>query len=169
MTKADSTYQNTKVHLPQGGGTLSVDSDGKFSFFGTEVTGQQLYNLLYSPLQNTIIVNTTSVLSVVNLPANNGTIIFSIAVSADDASAWLTSGAKEGQELIMMTRGACSTASVFISMSGVSVIGFISGDVSSISMHCSAASQAFIRLRCLDDDCWSVMELSGQTTVNAST
>lgn len=168
MTKADSTYQNTKVQLPQGADRLSVDSDGYFDFFGTTVTGQQMYNQLYSPLQNAIIINSVGALSVINLPADTGYIIFSITDAASNASAWLTSGAKEGQELTLMTRGGGSIGSVFISTSGVTIVGLLSGDVSSIQMHQSAASQAFVKMVCFTDGEWSIIETTGQVTLQAS-
>ena len=168
MAKADSTYQNTKVQIPQGADRLSIDSDGLFDFFGSTITGQILFNVLYSRSIRQVILNSAGVLSTVNLPADTGYVIFSIADAASNASAWLTSGAKQGQRMTLMTRGAGSTGSVRISTSGVTIKGLLSGDVSTISLHTSAGSHAMVELVCFTDGEWAVVDFRGNLTLNAS-
>ena len=164
MSKADNTFQNSKVQLPQGADTLSIDSDGKFSFFGNEVTGENLNAILYGAMQNAVIANSAGVLSVLNIPANTRLVIFSMTDAASNASAWLTSQVKKGQQLTLVTRTGL-VASVFISMSGVTLIGTYSGSLSSISLQCSAASQAYLHLLATADDTWSIIGINDSTVV----
>ena len=162
MSKTDNTYQNSKIQLPRGADTLDVDSDGKFSFFGNEVTGETLNALLYVAAQNQVIANSAGVLSTVNIPANTRLVVFSLADAASNASAWLTSQVKKGQRMTLVTRAGL-VASVFISMSGVTLIGTFSGALSSISLQCSAVSQAYLDLLATADDTWSIIGISDST------
>jgi hypothetical protein len=161
MTKADDTYQNSKVQLPQGADRLSIDSDGYFDFFGTTVDGQSLKNILAYPCTASIIANTGGVLSVVNLP-HVGTIILSIADAASNASAWLCSGVKAGQRLVIITRGIGSTGSVIISTSGVTINDT---RVSNISIRNSVDSMAIIELVGIGDEKWAVVSTVGGVTL----
>lgn len=161
MTKADSTYQNTKVQLPQGADRLSIDSDGYIDFFGYTADGQSLKNQLYFTALVSSIGNSlgagSGVLSVVNLP-NVGFIMLSLGDGASNASAWLCSGVKLGQRMIIMTAGVGSTGSVFISTSGVTING---GRVSNIRVRNSADSIAMIELVGIGDEQWAVVSTVG--------
>lgn len=161
MTKADSTYQNTKVQLPQGADRLSVDSDGYFDFFGTTVDGQSLKNqLAFAPLVSSIgnsLGAGSGVLSKINLP-NVGLIILSVGDGASNASAWLCSGVKLGQRLVIMTAGIGSTGSIMISTSGVTING---GKVSRIGVRNSADSIAMVTLLGIGDEQWAVTSVVG--------
>lgn len=167
MAKSDNTYQNTKVQIPQGADRISIDSDGLFDFFGNQITGQIMANLLYNRSRSQIIINSAGVLSTVNLPSDVGLIVFSIADAASNASAWLCSGAKQGQRVILMTRGRGSAGSVKISPSGVTIIGLLSGNLSSFNLRCSNASQALVELMCVSDETWAVMDFRGNVAFNA--
>lgn len=168
MAGRNNDYPNSKVGIEQDAERLFVDSDGNFNLAGSDVDGNDLKVRLYGNMQATVIINSAGVLSTVNIPSYHGLIIFSIADAASNASAWLTSCFK-GQELIIMTRGAGSTGSVFISMSGPTCYGFASGAISSIDIMNSAASAGFIRLIATDDDEWSVVEMNENlVTLNAS-
>lgn len=165
MTKADSTYQNSKVQLPLGADRLSIDSDGYFDFFGTTVSGQDLKNQLAFACLPSIIANSagagSGVLSVINLP-NVGLIIFSMGDACSNASAWLCSGVKAGQRMIILMRGVGSTGSVKISTSGVTI-----NDTrcSNISIRNSVDSMAVIELIGIDDEKWAVVSTLGGVTL----
>jgi hypothetical protein len=161
MTKADSTYQNTKVQLPQGADRLRIDSDGYFDFFGYTVTGDQLKALLYNAVAVSVIANSAGVLSTINLP-NAGVIIFSMADAASNASAWLTSGVQAGQRMVITFRGVGSTGSVKISTSGVTIND---GRCSNISIRNSADSNAVIELVGIGDEKWAVVSTVGGVTL----
>lgn len=162
MSKADSTYQNTKVQLPQGADRLSIDSDGYFDFYGDTVTGESLRAQLYNAANPVIIANSAGVLSTINLPISAGIIILSIADAASNASAWLTSGVVAGQRLVIVTRGIGSTGSVKISTSGVTINN---GRVSNIVIHNSADSAACVELLGVADEEWAVISTSGDVTL----
>lgn len=161
MTKADSTYQNTKVQLPLGADRLSIDSDGYFDFFGTTVDGQSLKNQLAYACLPSIIANSagagSGVLSIINLP-NVGLIVLSIGDGASNASAWLCSGVKAGMRMIIITRGIGSTGSVMISTSGVTIND---GRVSRIGVRNSVDSLAMIELVGIGDEQWAVVATVG--------
>jgi hypothetical protein len=168
MANPDNTYQNEKVGRLQGAETLFVKSDGYFNVDDTDLTGAELKTNIYTALQATIIINSAGVLSTINLPSQHGYVVLSITDAASNASAWLQS-CKKGQVMVVMGRGAGSIGSVLISLiTGVSLVGLISGDMSSISFHMSANSQPFIRLACLSDNEWSVIEKAGQVTLQVS-
>lgn len=176
------------------GGTLTVESGGKQilesgaelevqsgSFFdlqggaglylvssGNTITASQARALLWNPTQFSIIQESTGagsgVLSVINLPSA-GFIIFSMSDAASNASAWMTSMTGiPGQRMILLIRGGQSAGSVFISMSGVSVVGTLSGDLSSFSLQQSAThvSQGYVELLCTAADEWSIVNFRGQ-------
>lgn len=161
MATPDSTIQQTKVGILQGGDTIFVKSDGYFNVNGADLTGAQLRSLLYVGLQTSVIANSAGVLSVVNL-TSAGVQIFSIADAASNASAWFTSGPVAGQKMFLMMRGAGNAGSVFISTSGVSLVGTISTDLSSISLQNSAdiSSVGKLWLECFSDGEWSVVNRS---------
>jgi hypothetical protein len=74
-------------------------------------------------------------------------------------SAWLTSCVK-GQKLHINLQRFLGTVeslcSVFISLSGVSLVGFEAADLSSISLHNSQASGGFIDLIATADNEWAI-------------
>ncbi len=168
MAEIDSSYSSAKVGIEQGAETLYIKSDGQLKFFDQDVTGSELKALIGAQINVTTIINSAGVLSTTTIPSNTGFVILSIADAASDASAFLPS-CTQGQVMVLMARGVGSIGSVFISnLAGVSIVGFISGDMSSISFHLSANSQPFIRFACLSDNEWSVLETAGQVTLNAS-
>jgi hypothetical protein len=168
MSGPNGDYPNSKVGILQDADTIFADADGYFNFAGNRVTGQQLNDALYLPLQKTIIANSAGALSVINLPSTYGVIQFSLATAASNASAWLTSSPRAGQELILMMLADNSVASVFISTSGCTIIGNRFTDVSSLSLQQSAASNGFIRLKCFSAGVWSVIERNGATVERVS-
>ena len=158
MAKSDNTYQNTKVGYKSDG--FFMDDDGNFDFFGTgTLTGQQMRSLLYPKAQFSVIANSAGVLSAFNLPSA-GYIIFSIADAASNASAWLTSAPSPGQTMILLMRGLGSTGSVYISLSGVSLVGKITVNLSSISIQNSVGSSGWVELLCTAAGEWSILRYS---------
>jgi len=162
MAKSDNTYQNTKVQIPQGAEKISFDSDAELDFYSDSITGEQARDILYRATNTAIIANTAGVLSVINLPISAGTIVFSIADAASNASAWFTSGVKAGMRLFLVTRGVGSTGSIIISTSGVTIND---GRVSNIAMRNSADSAASVELRGIADEEWAVVSTSGDVTL----
>ena len=165
MAEQDSTYQ-PKVGFGQDNDGLYVREDGEFKFFDIDLTGAELKYLIWSKTYQTVIANTAGVLSVVNLPSA-GVVMFSIAAAASNASAWMTStSAIVGTEMILMLRGAGVVGSIFVSMSGVTVLGLHSAGLSSLKLHNSVAavSQAYVKLLCTATDTWSVMDKRGDVT-----
>ena len=163
MSKADDTYQNTKVQIPQGADRLSIDSDAFLDFYGDTVTGEEAKGVIYNAVNPVVIANSAGVLSVINLPISAGIIILSIADAASNASAWLTSGVKAGMRLFVVTRGIGSTGSVIISTSGVTIND---GRVSNIVVHNSADSAASFELIGVADEEWAVASTSGDVTLS---
>lgn len=161
MSKSDSTYQNSKVTIPQGSDRISFDSDGYMEFYdGNTITGEQLRTFQYTNKLNQIIAASGGAISVVNLPSG-GTVFLSLSNGCSNASAWLTS-CVAGAELYVVIRrngiGGESVGSVFISLSGVSLVGLTAQDLSSISLHNSSGSAGYIKFVCLSNNEWSVLE-----------
>ena len=148
MSKSDSTYQNTKVQIPQGADRLSIDSDGYLDFFSTTVSGDVLKKMLYSNQVQTEILASNTVLSSPNIPAN-GIVFLRLSETGSNLSAWLTS-CVAGDEVTIAIQNFLieSVLSVFISTSGCSVVGLQFSDVSNIGLHTSDNSAGFIKLKC---------------------
>lgn len=165
MSKSDSTYQNTKVQLPQGADRLSIDSDGYFDFYGDTVTGKILRDRLYNNHQKYITSTAAGALESTNLTA--GYYYLEMSSGASNASAWLPS-CTEGDEItvFVMDWSTESVLSVFISLSGCSLAGIQFSDLSSISIHNSAASCGWIKFKCFTDDEWSIVERAGAHLMN---
>ncbi len=161
-------YPNSEVGFQRDAQRIFITESGYFQFNidGTdfELTGLQLKTVLFMAGQTQVIANAAGVLSTTNLPSV-GLIVFSIADAASNASAWFTSGALAGQILEITTRGKGSTGSVFISTSGVSLVGIMSGDLSSITIYNSTNSHAYLKLKSLQDDEWSVLDFNGANVV----
>lgn len=161
MTKRDDTYQNSKVHLPQGADRISFDSDGYMDFFGeAEVTGSLLKKMLYDNHQAQTILTSALVMSTVNLPAN-GFVFLNLSVSVVNASMWLPS-CEVGDELVVAIKAYAlnSLNSVFISTSGCTVVGLVYSGVSHIDLQTSVASvgnKTIMRLKCFTDGEWTVI------------
>jgi hypothetical protein len=154
---ADNTYQ-TDIAVKQGGDA--------FLFFGNEVSATTLEGLLYRAKEVQTIANSAGVLSTVTVP-NVGTVIYSLATAASNASA-LIGGCVAGEEKIIFFKTTGAAASVlFSTVSGVILYGWI-GEVSSIAAHGSAASNPIIRLRGIDTDTWAIVDTAGQVTLNLS-
>jgi len=157
MSKNDSTYQNTKVQIPQGADRLSIDSDGYLDFFGTTVTGDILKKLLSSNQAQTIIRASNTVLSVSNLP-QNGLVFLRVSETGSNISAWLPA-CSVGDELTVAIQNFLveSVISVFISTSLCSIVGLEFSDVSNIGLHTSAGSDGILKLKCFTDSEWTVI------------
>lgn len=160
MAKYDDTYQNSKVYLPQDANVLAIDDDGFFGFSGgTTVSGAALkaYNYTNNLIQT--VATSAGSLSVVNLPSG-GTVFISASVGVSNASAWLTSCSTGARLRLVfrLTGGVDSVGSVFVSLSGVSLVGLTNQDLSSISLNTSAASAAFLELLAISDNEWAVVE-----------
>lgn len=175
MSKNNNTYQNTKIGFRQSNGpnqtdTLFADDDAIFEFYdgsnAHNASGKDMFAQNYVPAQVQVIADSAGVLSVVNLPISVGVIIFSTAQS--NASAWLTSGPVQGQVLEMFVRGTESTGSVFISMSGVTMVGTNVMDLSSISLHASTNSMGYVKLICTTDGQWSIATSERLTVLQRS-
>lgn len=174
MAGRDGKYPNAKVGFEQGAERLFVDSDGYFNFYSKDVSGAALRNVIYTRTQGTIMINSAGVLSDQGdgtappiLPSLQRVIVFSFTDAASNASARLCSGFV-GQELTLMTRGGGSTGSIVIycsghasGISGVVVVGLLSGELSSITMRNSAASTGMVKLVCTTDGTWAVVDFIG--------
>lgn len=170
MTKANDTYQNSKVTLLQGGDALSIDSDGYLDFFSTQVAGDVLKKILYTNhIKYSVLTSATAggaaQLSTVNLRC--GYNFLSPSVGASDASAWLPS-CTIGDEIVVVIRQGVeieSVISIFISTSGCSIAGGVFTDLSSISLHTSQLSSGWIKFKCFVDDEWAVIDRSTRQVV----
>lgn len=161
MGKYDNTFQNNKVYFPHAGDKLAFDSDGYLAFYdGNTITGDQLRTFLYTNQLYQVIAASAGKLSVINLPSG-GTVIFSLSIGCSNMSAWLTS-CLEGAKLFVTIRRngmtAESVGSVFISLSGVSLVGLSGQDLSSISLHNSDGSAGYIVFVAESDNEWAVVE-----------
>ena len=159
MAGPNNDQPNSKVGTTQDADRIWIDSDGFFAPNNTDLTGQQVYDELYLRTQNQIIINSAGALSVINLPSDVGYLKLSITAAASNASAWLTSGhARVGNEIIIQVGGDASVGSVFISTSGVSIVGIKFVDLSSISLLQSATSDGKVVLRSYTDDEWTIVD-----------
>jgi hypothetical protein len=158
-------YPNSKVGIKQGADTIFIDDDGYFNVDGVNVTGDQLRNALYAPMQIQRPVNSTLTTSYAdsqkNLISGVGVVIFSTTSNHINMSFWLTS-CLAGREVIMMIRAGSVTGAsgvIWVSTSGCSLVGIL-GDagISGFFLRGSAASQAYVKLKCLTDGEWSVVD-----------
>jgi hypothetical protein len=157
MAGPDNKYPNSKVGILQGAEKLFIDSDGYFSMNGNDVSGNQLDKFVQQRAQQITIINSAGVLSTINLPTGYDLIIVSVAAAASNASAWLCSETLAiGQKRLLLFRGD-SVGKVFLSTSGISVVGTMSGEISSISITNSATSFAWIQLLATDTSEWSII------------
>lgn len=168
---SNETYQNAKAGRSQGAEEIYVQEDGYFAFYNGDTSfrtsGAELRGTVYAAAQNTIIINSAGALSVTTIPSLQALVVFSITDAASNASAWMCS-CQKGQKMTIMTRGGGSIGSVLVStLSGVTIIGFLSGGVSTINMHQSAGSHAIVDFIATDEDEWSVVGVAGQVTLNA--
>jgi len=101
-----------------------------------------------------------AILSSPNLP-DGGVLVISASNGGVDLSAWLPS-CNAGAELLVLIRrngnGDISTGSVYISLSGVSLVGLSHQDLSSISLHNSNGSAGFIRFFAASANEWAVID-----------
>ncbi len=166
--KKDATFQNSKVQIPQGADRLSIDSDGYFDFFSTEVSGSLLKKLLYDNHQQQVILTSSLVMSTVNLP-QNGVVFLNISVSVVNASMWIPE-CSVGDELtvVLLNYPLNSLNSVYISTSGCTIVGMEYSGVSQIGLNTSVASvgtQPVVRLKCFTDGAWTVIGASPKQLV----
>lgn len=160
MAETSQTYK-TKVGIEQDAETIFVREDGNLKFYDTDFTGQELKDMLYTNNQKTEILTSGGKLSTVaNLTP--GVYYLRLSAGASNASAWLTS-CSAGDEVKVFLReySTESVLSVFISMSGCSLVGTHYSDLSSISLHTSDASAGWIVFHCYTAGEWSIMEKSG--------
>lgn len=161
MSKYDDTYQNEKVYFPQGGDKIAFDSDAYLAFYGNDtITGEQLRTFLYTNQLYQVIAASGGALSITNLPSG-GNVVLSLSNGCSNASAWLTS-CLAGARLFLTIRrngmGDASIGSVYISLSGVSLVGLSGQDLSSISLHNSGGSAGYIIFIAESDNEWAVVE-----------
>ena len=158
MAKSDSTYQNTKVQIPQGADRISFDDDGLMDFFGEHtVTGDTLKKILYENQQRTIIRSSNVVLSTSNLP-NNGFVFLKLSVGCSNISAWLGyPSVGDALNITIQNFLIESVLSVKISTSLCTIVGREISGVSNIGLHTSADSAGWIQLRCFTDGEWTVI------------
>ena len=149
---------NTDIALKQGGDT--------FQFFSEdyEVNATFLRAFLYGKTQVTTIANSAGVLSVTNVPLYDGTVIYSLADAASNASAYIQ-GAVAGQEKTIVFRTGAVGSIFFSTATGVTLMGPL-GEISSINAHGSAASMPYIKMVGTDTDEWAVVDTAGQVTLN---
>jgi hypothetical protein len=164
MTKANDTYQNTKVSILQGGDILSIDSDGYLDFFSTSVSGEMLKKLLYTNLYKYSVQTSAGRLSTVNL--RYGITYIAPSETCSNMSAWLPSCTVGDEILIILKQnpGLESVCSLRISTSGCSIAGNVFRDLSTISLHTSNLSSGWIRFKCFTDNEWSVVDRSSRQT-----
>lgn len=184
MSEISNTYQND-VGFIQGGGGMYIKETATFKFYDTDFTGLQMKNFLQTQFNGElIIINSTTVVSANGgsdppiIQSGYGFIVFSLANGVTNGSARMFSG-RAGQEVIIVTRGAGNNCSVKIFFSGAAAADTLSGvactgtggaALSSIDINNSAASQAFLRLKCFSDGTWCVIDKNYNTvTENAYT
>lgn len=155
--KSDNSYINSKVYLKRDADRLCIDSDGYFDFFTTTVDGNTLKKMLYSNQQKTTIYSSNVVLSDPNLP-QNGFVFLVLSVGCSNISAWLPA-CSAGDELTVVIHNYLveSVLSVFISLSGCSLVGQQYADLSNVGLHTSDDSAGILRLKSFSDGEWSVV------------
>ena len=178
MAGRDGRYPNTKVGFEQNNNAnavdrLFIDFDGFFNVCGAigggDISGAQMYEALYKPF-NTIyrpILSTTAgslATSMVNLPSNTATAIFSVTSNWINVSFWLTSCVVGRTANLICRAGSATGASaiIWVSTSGCSLISPATGGlISGFFMRTSSNSQAFIELKCYINNEWTVVDTKG--------
>jgi len=163
MAKRDSTYQNARVNLLQGGDYISIDSDGYLDFFGYSVTGIQAKNALYDRLQVSAIATgaVSTALSVLNQPKNTKYITISMTSTCISALFWLTSCMAGEEAWIIVRSGSTASGAVYLSTSGCSLVGWRGNALSGLTLNNSIASAPAVHLVCLTTNEWSVIGIRG--------
>lgn len=161
MGKVDSTHQNNKVYFSQGGDRLAIDDDGLLEFYGEHtLRGDDAKIWMIANNDRVIIAGSNGALSTVNFPSA-GLLFVSLSAGGSNASAWLPSCYAGARLRIICRRNgmaAESIGSVFVSLSGCSLVGLDYQDLSSISLHYSDGSAAFIEFVSYTDNEWTVVQ-----------
>jgi hypothetical protein len=170
MTKANDTYQNSKVTLPQGADTLSIDSDGYLDFYGTSVAGSVLKKFLYTnhikySVQTSATGGGAAQLSTVNLRV--GVNFIAPSVGGSNMSAWLPSCTIGDEITVMLGHGPLleSVLSLYISTSGCSILGQVFRNASGVSLHTSNLSTGWIKFKCFVDGEWAIVARAGRQVI----
>jgi len=165
MTKANDTYQNSKVTLPQGADRISIDSDGYLDFYGTTVIGSLAKKFLYTNHIKYSVQTTAAVLSVVNLRV--GVNFLAPSIGGSNMSAWLPSCTIGDEITVMLGHGPLveSVLSLYISTSGCSILGQVFRDASGVSLHTSNLSTGWIKFKCFVDGEWAIVARAGRQVV----
>lgn len=177
MAEISNTYQND-VGFIQGGTGMYIKETATFKFYDTDYTGAQLRNYLETQYNGELVIINSGTLVSDNggssppiIQSNYGFIVFSIATGVTNGSARMFSGLA-GQEVIIVTRGAGNNCSVKIFFSGAAAADALSGAqcvgtggafLSSIDINTSAASHAFLRLKCFTAGTWCILDKNYNT------
>lgn len=159
----DETYQ-TKTYHERGGGAFVFGSGGE----GRVESG----GTIRSPV---IVINpsaTADCFSVVELPISYGTLIFSGGAGANWSGSCRLGSCSVGADLMIMIRGddtgtfTNEGAVLDFSISGTPCILLLStgGAGSGWEMFCSAASDAWVHIKCFTDGIWSIVGTGGTVT-----
>lgn len=160
----------TKVYLKQGGDELVGADGGKFNmedgfsfFFDGDVEVEQ--ENLKAFLQGAVTTQTigqgaaSTVFSVLNLPSRVKYFFLSMTSTCINASVYLCSGVIAGDWMYIIVRsGSCASGVATVLLSGVSLVTFAGADNSKIVLNNSTNSFGAVKLVCLADGVWSVVD-----------
>lgn len=159
----DESYQ-TKVYQERGGDRYVAGSGGAIA---VESGGAIVPRVVIIGIPS---VSATGlglgVLSVVNLPFSHGTVIFSAESNLVNTSFWLTP-CSVGADVMLRVRGDLTgtftneSTIVEVSLSGCILLDSLGGAINSFEMHTSAASDAWVHLKCFEDNVWSIVAQGG--------
>lgn len=178
---ADTNYQ-PKLYRKQGGNELVIADGGEitgedggiidledgFSFWfdGEEELTQATMKAIFQGAVSVLTITngsapvaTSNTLSLPNIPSRYKYIIFSMYSGLVSASAYLTSGPKAGDYLYLMLKAtSCASGQIEIWKSGCSLAGPGGSELTTIQLNNSTNSRGCIKLTCLEDGCWSVLD-----------
>lgn len=181
-TNGDRQVVKSGGEIQGESGGIGDFQEGFLFFLGTDqetITAQKIGAFLRGRVNRTYIGQSqgagSGVLSALGgssppvLPSFNGYIVFSIggtAPSCNSASARMWTG-HAGEEVLMQIMGSMSTALILIcfsnsGFSGVSCQGRVNSKaaLSAMIIKASAASVAWVKLACITDGTWSIIDTS---------
>ena len=173
-------YQ-AKVGRLQDGDRFYVKDDGYFAFYDYEFTGEEMRNFIKSQDAKLEVQNSAGILSVIvgdggsspPVAPKYGYLIISAAAAGSNMSMRLPS-AHIGNILVIDGRLMNSDASVKIFASGVAgsgitgaaLVGLGSVAISNLALR-NDYSEAYVKMVCLEEGTWSVVE-KGLTVTEAA-
>lgn len=190
----DATYQTLVYHERDGeaqvvksggiirghsGGIMSAESGFIFTLASQDILTKDMTRVVHSrndPLVTIGAAAVSTALSVINLPANVRYVEISGTSTLLNGLFWLTSCSAGAEVFIRFGTSNTSNQStcIFVSLSGVLLLGSLGAALSSFSAYISASgggdnrSFAMVHMVAFQDDTWSIVTTHGDINEKAA-